>query len=153
MALYLIGSLCLSSLVSAANVLSTSGFQDCGNGTQDVTVSQFQLSFDRATNELVFAVAGNSKVSQKVTGMQCSFRTDSVAQINVTAFGQVRYSNSFNPCEYSPFNERTNGRYNITELCPIPSGPFFANGNITIPDQYASQIPSIAFSVPDVLPS
>jgi len=44
-------------------------------------------------------------------------------------------------------------RFNIQQLCPIPEGPFHANGNLTIPDQYVSQIPSIAFSVPDVLPS
>lgn len=134
MALYLVGSLCLSSLVSAANLLSTSGFQDCGNGTQDVTVSQFQLSFDRATNELVFAVAGNSKVSQKVTGMQCAFLTDLLAQINVTAFGQVRYSNSFDPCQYAPFmgglmEDTTSLNYVLfppvpslqTEISPFPT--------------------------------
>src|SRR5271170_2152450 len=56
-------------IVNAVDVLSTSGFQNCGNGTQDVTVSQFQLSYDRTTKELVFAVAGNSLVSQNVTGI------------------------------------------------------------------------------------
>jgi len=87
--------------VEAADVLSTSGFQECGNGTQAITVSQFELSFDRSTKELVFAVAGKSLVSQNVTGMAphcCS--TDHPATINVTALGQVRYTNSFNPCEY-----------------------------------------------------
>jgi hypothetical protein len=54
--------------VSATDVLSSSGFQTCGNGTQDVTVSNFQISFDRSTNELTFDVAGDSKVSQDVTG-------------------------------------------------------------------------------------
>ena len=43
-------------------------------------------------------------------------------------------------------------RYNIQQLCPIPAGPFHASGNITIPDQYVSQIPAIAFSIPDVSP-
>jgi hypothetical protein len=59
----------LLSMAGAADVLSTSGFTECGNGPQDVTVSQFQLSFDRATKELDFAVAGESKVSQNVTGI------------------------------------------------------------------------------------
>jgi len=62
------------------------------------------------------------------------------AEVTVSALGQVRYTNSFNPCQY-----------NITQLCPVPAGPFHASGNITIPDQYAGQIPSIAFSIPDVL--
>jgi len=58
----------LLSTVRAVDVLSTSGFQTCGNGTQDITVSQFKLSFDRSNNELMFAVAGNSLVSQNVVG-------------------------------------------------------------------------------------
>jgi hypothetical protein len=55
-------------MAGAADILSTSGFTECGNGPQDVTVSDFQLSFDRSTKELDFAVAGESKVSQNVTG-------------------------------------------------------------------------------------
>ena|SRR5579859_6644748 len=45
---------------------------------------------------------------------------------------------------------KAKSRYNIQQLCPIPQGPFHANGNLTIPDQYVSQIPAVAFSVPDV---
>lgn len=63
-----LAALGLISTVSAVDVLSTSGFQDCGSGQQDVTVSQFHLSFDRNTKELDFIVAGNSKISQNVTG-------------------------------------------------------------------------------------
>ena len=58
----------LITAVSAADILSTSGFQDCGNGEQDVSVSEFHLSFDKDTKELDFIVAGNSKISQNVTG-------------------------------------------------------------------------------------
>jgi len=58
----------LLSTVRAVDILSTSGFQTCGNGTQDITVSQFKLSFDRSNNELTFAVAGNSLLSQNVVG-------------------------------------------------------------------------------------
>lgn len=62
----------LLTAVEATDILSSSGFQVCGNGTQDITVSQFELSFDRSTNELVFAVAGNSQISQNVTGFLSS---------------------------------------------------------------------------------
>jgi hypothetical protein len=65
-----------------------------------------------------------------------------VAQISVSALGQVRYTNSFNPCDY-----------NITQLCPIPEGAFHASGNFSVPSSYADQIPSIAFSIPDVPPT
>ena len=63
-----LGSLGLVGLAAAADVLSTSGFSECGNGAQDVTVSQFDLSFDRDTKQLTFDVAGLSKISQNVTG-------------------------------------------------------------------------------------
>jgi hypothetical protein len=65
-----LAALGLISTVLAVDILSTSGFQDCGNGDQDVTVSQFHLSFDRNTKELDFIVAGDSKISQNVTGMK-----------------------------------------------------------------------------------
>lgn len=32
----------------------------------------------------------------------------------------------------------------------VPSGTFSANGDIEVPDEYASQIPSIAFNIPDL---
>jgi hypothetical protein len=85
---YLAAFLALMPNVRADDVLSTSGFSECGNGTQDVSVQQFQLSFDRATKTLDFTVAGSSEVSQNVS-----------AQVNVTAFGSVVYTKSFNPCE------------------------------------------------------
>ena len=65
-----LGALGLIGLAAGADVLSTSGFSECGNGVQDVTVSHFELSFDRATKQLTFAVVGNSKVSENVTGTQ-----------------------------------------------------------------------------------
>ena len=67
-----LAALGLISTVSAVDILSTSGFQDCGNGEQDVTVSQFHLSFDRNTKELDFIVAGESKIVQNVTGMKAT---------------------------------------------------------------------------------
>ena len=62
------------SIVSATDVLTSSGFQECGNGTQDVSVSQFELSFDRSTSVLVFDVAGESLTAQNVTGIIPRFR-------------------------------------------------------------------------------
>jgi ML-like domain len=90
----------LLATVSATDILSSSGFQICGNGTQDVTVSNFDISFDRSSNVLTFNVAGESKVSEDVTGkLDLASRLTS-ATITVTALGQVRYTNSFNPCQY-----------------------------------------------------
>ena len=60
--------LVILALVGAEDTLLSSGFQSCANGVQDVTVSRFELSFHRETNQLVFSVAGNSLYSQNVTG-------------------------------------------------------------------------------------
>jgi Tol biopolymer transport system component len=61
----------LALLVStvSADTLSTSGFTECGTGPQDIAVNQFQISMDRTTKEIVFAVAGTSKISQNITGI------------------------------------------------------------------------------------
>jgi hypothetical protein len=64
----------LLSAVCADDILSSSGFQTCGNGSQDVTVTQFELSFDRSNNQLTFAVTGDSLLSQKVTGINLILR-------------------------------------------------------------------------------
>jgi hypothetical protein len=54
--------------VAADDVLSTTRFTDCGNGTQAVDVNQFYLQFDRKSKNLTFQVAGLSKISANVTG-------------------------------------------------------------------------------------
>jgi|SRR5271154_3266655 hypothetical protein len=81
----------LLTAVEAADILSSSGFQVCGNGSQDITVTQFELNFDRSTNELVFAVAGNSQVSQNVTGSSLTFLrlTISYDKRNGTGTGEI----------------------------------------------------------------
>lgn len=57
----------------------------------------------------------------------------------MTAYGINLFSYTFNPCDYD-----------ISEICPIPEGTFSAKGQVNIPSEYADQIPSIAFSIPDL---
>jgi len=38
----------------------------------------------------------------------------------------------------------------VEQLCPVPVGSFAAKGEQAIPAEFANQIPSIAFSVPDI---
>lgn len=65
--------------------------------------------------------------------------------------GQPGVHTNIQPMRVSSLRKWTNiTSYNIQQLCPIPAGPFHAKGNITIPDEYVKQIPSIAFSIPDV---
>jgi len=51
------------------------------------------------------------------------------------------YQNAFNPCDSDTF---------VAQLCPVPSGSFSASGIQQIPASFASQIPAIAFSIPDI---
>ncbi|KAK6505024.1 hypothetical protein TWF481_006956 [Arthrobotrys musiformis] len=115
--------------VQAANdVLSTSGFASCGTSDSDIVVRNFMVEYDRSNMTVKFNVAGESKRQQEVT-----------AELVVTAYGKEVYRRSFDPCEN-----------NIPFLCPVPAGNFSATGNLPIPAEFASQIPSIAFTVPDL---
>ncbi|KAF3762384.1 putative Flc2 FAD transporter, partial [Cryphonectria parasitica EP155] len=82
---------------------------------------------------VTFDLSGTSTVEQNVT-----------AQLNVTAYGYSVYSSSFNPCEATTY---------VEQLCPVPAGTFSASGTQSISSQYASQIPAIAFTIPDIAAS
>ncbi|KAM5355910.1 hypothetical protein ACJ41O_002556 [Fusarium nematophilum] len=111
------------------NILKTSGFSDCGS-EPDIRVEKLDLSYDQDQQVVVFDVAGTSDKPRNVS-----------AVLEVTAYGQQVYSNSFNPC-----SEETR----ITQLCPLPTGRFAAHGNQTIPAEWADKVPAIAFQVPDI---
>ncbi|KAF3903575.1 hypothetical protein AA313_de0202834 [Arthrobotrys entomopaga] len=122
-------ALLLGSLqVQAADILTTSGFASCDNADTTVNVKAFNLEYNKANMTVKFNVAGESKISQQVT-----------ADLVVTAYGKQVYTQSFDPCEK-----------NIKFLCPIPAGNFSAAGDLPIPPEFADQIPSIAFTVPDL---
>lgn len=113
----------------AAQILKTSGFSTC-LASADITVQNVDIEYDNDDKTVTFNVAGTSASIMNVT-----------AVLNVTAYGTQVYQNSFNPCDASTF---------VSQLCPVPSGSFSATGVQTIPSSYASLIPSIAFSVPDI---
>ena len=113
----------------ANDILKTSGFTTCIDDSA-ITVEKLNMSFDRALKQIVFDVAGTSAKEQKV-----------MASLSVSAYGKEVYSKEFNPCD-----EGTK----VDQLCPIPAGTFAAQGKQDVPSNYAGQIPSIAFTVPDL---
>ncbi|KAJ5214811.1 hypothetical protein N7468_010490 [Penicillium chermesinum] len=115
--------------VLAADTLSTSGFQICQSDAP-IQVQKLDVSYTRSSKEVVFDVAGTNTKEQKV-----------MATLTVTAYGRQVYSTSFDPC---------GTKVHVDELCPVPSGNFSAQGKMAVPDDIASQIPSIAFKVPDL---
>ena len=123
--------LCLSALpagVLGADVLGTTGFSSCMNDA-DIKAETLNVQYDRRTRMVNFDIAGESKTEQKVE-----------ATMLVTAYGQTVYEKSFNPCDYP----------GMEQMCPVPAATFSSTGSQEIPEEYASQIPSIAFSVPDL---
>ncbi|RCI15670.1 hypothetical protein L249_3530 [Ophiocordyceps polyrhachis-furcata BCC 54312] len=113
----------------AGDVLKTDGFAQCGSDNS-IKVDKVDISYDRDRKSIAFDVAGSSLREQNVT-----------AVLNVTAYGNSVYQNSFNPCDKDTFVQR---------LCPVPQGSFAAQGTHEIPQQFASMIPAIAFQVPDI---
>lgn len=113
----------------AVDVLKTSGFTNCQQDSA-IQVKKVDIEYNKAAGSVTFDVSGSSSKEQKV-----------MAKLNVTAYGIDVYSNQFNPCDNSTY---------VEQLCPVPSGSFSASGTQEISSQYASQIPAIAFQVPDI---
>ncbi|KAK3669322.1 hypothetical protein LTR78_010784 [Recurvomyces mirabilis] len=118
---------CLATSVLGGNILSTSGFSQCMEGGT-VQVKNLDVSYDKDSRVLTFDVAGTSDKVQNVT-----------AELVVTAYGKIVYTKDFSPCDTG-----------MPQMCPVPAASFASQGNQTIPENYASQIPAIAFSIPDL---
>ena len=138
----------LSTTALANDVLKTDGFTTCADNPE-IRVNALNIQFDRSTKQITFDVGGTSQKVQNVT-----------ASLIVTAYGNQVYQKDFNPCD-----EGTK----VVELCPgkrlsglclrsaiayketlVPAGVFAAQGVQNVPDTFVSQIPSIAFTVPDL---
>ncbi|KAL4927425.1 transient receptor potential ion channel family protein [Aspergillus undulatus] len=119
----------LSARGYAADTLSTGSLSTCLTDS-DIQVNKLDISFTRSTKELVFDVSGTNNKEQNVT-----------ASLSVTAYGRDVYHKDFDPCDAANY---------VSQLCPVPSGTFSATGSQQIPDDFVSQIPSIAFTIPDL---
>ena len=115
--------------VLAADVLSTDGYSLCST-SNSITVDALDASYDRNTRKITFDVAGTSTKEQKV-----------LLDLVVTAYGKQVYQKDWDPCGSEQY---------VEQMCPIPAGSFSSKGVQTIPEEYASQIPSIAFNIPDL---
>ncbi|KAL9053260.1 MAG: hypothetical protein Q9162_004868 [Coniocarpon cinnabarinum] len=114
---------------SAGNVISTNGFESCmPNGT--IAVKKMNVQFDRSTNKINFDVAGSSQEIQNVS-----------AALEISAYGKQVYQKGFDPC---------GTEIHVPQLCPVPKGNFAAQGSYQIPQNLASMIPSIAYTIPNL---
>jgi len=109
-----------------------------------ITVKALDVTYNRTNRLLTFDVAGSSAEAQKV-----------ILNLVVSAYGQDVYTQEFNPCD----GNSTIAQYTdsaaaeaaaISNMCPIPAGTFSSQGQQTVPQEYASKIPAIAFNIPDL---
>lgn len=129
-AILALASLALCSSALAGDIISTNGFSTCQSGDSTIQVQNVDISFDRSTNKITFNVAGKSDIEQNV-----------VASLVVQAYGVQVYNQTFDPCAADT---------KVDQLCPVPAGQFSAQGEQEIPSEYASKIPSIAYTIPDL---
>ena len=90
-------ALALLTGVLADDILETAGFNNC-NSTAPITVEKINISYNNSNQTVTFDIAGTSSQVQNVT-----------AVVDVTAYGQQIYSNTFDPCDEDTFME---------QLCP-----------------------------------
>lgn len=94
-----LASLALCGTALAADTISVSGFSNCKDGGDStITVQKLDISFDRATNTIVFDVLGTSKKSQDVT-----------AKLDIEVYGYKVPTQSFDPCAADT---------KVDQLCP-----------------------------------
>ncbi|KAL8772185.1 MAG: hypothetical protein Q9209_002620 [Squamulea sp. 1 TL-2023] len=115
--------------VLGADVLKTSGFTSCLDDSA-ISVTKLHVEYDRSKGIVIFDVGGNSAKVQNVT-----------ASLTVSAYGNEVYRKDFNPCDQES---------KVAQLCPVPAGSFSAQGSQPVTQAYANQIPSIAFTIPDL---
>ncbi|PYH68764.1 transient receptor potential ion channel family protein [Aspergillus vadensis CBS 113365] len=119
----------LATRALAADTLSTNGLTTCMSDSA-IQVDKLSVTYTRSTREIVFDVSGTNGVEQNVTAI-----------LTIYAYGNQLYSETFDPCS---------SKYYVEQLCPVAAGSFSATGTQTLPESIASEIPSIAFAIPDL---
>ncbi|KAJ9213113.1 hypothetical protein DTO166G4_5271 [Paecilomyces variotii] len=109
-------------------ILQTEGFSTCLPASV-ITVDQLDVTYNSGSQIVTFDLAGTSTKEEEV-----------IVSLAISAYGNQVYSKSFDPCDPAT---------KVEKMCPVPAGTFQASGSQAIPAQFASQIPSIAFSIPD----
>ncbi|KAB8345982.1 hypothetical protein FH972_023034 [Carpinus fangiana] len=88
------------------------------------------ISFPQAASAPVWTILPFSTKNQTVK-----------ARLQVSAYGVSVYNKEFDPCDNTT---------KVEQLCPVPAGHFEAKGTQKIPQEYASMIPGIAYTIPDL---
>lgn len=123
----------LSPLVSGIKLIESNSLnlcsEDVDSGPQNFTATYFQVTFTPNNRTLSFSFDGVSSISGKVA-----------AELVLDAYGYTALRKTLDPCEM-----KLNG------LCPMNTGQIdVKNANLELPESVISQIPGIAYTVPDL---
>lgn len=124
---YLFALLTISPLASAIRLIQSDSLISCMENS-NFTASLFNVVFTPDNYSLAFNINGVSSISGNVT-----------AELQVIAYGYVAMRQTLNPCEMK-----------LDGLCPMNTGPIQSHSNVPISKDAVSQIPGIAYSVPDL---
>ncbi|KAJ5706918.1 hypothetical protein N7488_006719 [Penicillium malachiteum] len=122
---------CLVAFVApalAVKYLESNSLNVCMDSS-NFTATYFHVVFYPNNNSLMLGFDGVSYISGKV-----------VADLTLTAYGYKAYSNTIDPCSIAGMG-----------MCPMAPGPIdLPSVSLTLPNDTASNIPGIAYTVPDL---
>ena len=116
-----------SFFASAERIIESNSLNPC-QVNSSFTATLFNVVFTPGNNSLAFDIVGVSSISGYV-----------IAEIDVIAYGYQALSETLDPCTQ-----------NLQGMCPMNTGQINIQSNINIPSNVESQIPGIAYGVPDL---
>ena len=128
LALFSTALLTLPSIASAERMLYSNSLNPC-SANPGFTATLFDVMFTPDNRTITYNINGISSISGKVT-----------AELNIIAYGYVLYNKTLNPCD-DP---------SLVSLCPMNPGTIPIKSNFPIDASVISQVPGIAYAVPDL---
>ncbi|ODM22808.1 hypothetical protein SI65_00397 [Aspergillus cristatus] len=118
----------LAQFGGATKLIESNALSLCQD-SNNFTATYFSVTFTPANRSLAFAFDGVAAISGKVK-----------AELVLTAYGYTALRKELDPCEMG-----------LAGLCPMQTGPIdVPRANLDLPESVVSQIPSIAYTVPDL---
>ncbi|KAG8625164.1 hypothetical protein KVT40_006915 [Elsinoe batatas] len=121
--------LAFSSVVHAAGngILTSSSLTSCQDDSR-FTATEANINFWMSNQTLKVDVKGTSTITGNVT-----------IELDIVAYGLNVFQYTLDPCKAG-----------LLGMCPMNAGPLGIPINVPVPDDAISQIPGIAFTVPDL---
>lgn len=114
----------------ADDVLYTTNIQNC-NSKDWITLEQADLTFYKSNATVVYNFIGETEQTYRLIG-----------EITLEAYDKVVINQTVDICH--------SNNTDFTRYCPLDKGSFNIAGSMKIPDKYMSEIPTPAFSIPDL---